>query len=367
MGMSREVSKRSFLGKLASDLASVGVPEDTTAEVVPGQANDSESDPELHVDAGEFLKDPHGWVDQLAEQQWLCLDDPAEHVDRLLGEKALQRVPRLVLGKADLGDDGVIELVELIGDGELVGLGLPRNKVSGEGLAAIQSAPFFANLVELDLNWNDIDAEAVEQLTAIDSCKLRSLDISANDFEEEGARLIAEWAVAKQFQVLRLGYSIIADEGTIALADSPYLKNLEVLDLAGSRIGAEGAIALIESRNITKKTMLYLDNLVAKLKYLGPNYRNAIPRPQREQLVQKFGEKVVLDFYLGESLEASCRTIIDIALSGLGDEPNDYENQPGRGEPGVIDMSGNVEETEDEEDFEDEDDFEEDAYEDEDE
>jgi hypothetical protein len=291
---------------------------------------------ELVVTAADFLNDPRHWVLKLGRDQWLVITEATEHAAKVVGCRPLAEVSKLSLTEAEIGDAGVEQLVELMAESRLTGLKLGTNKIGSAGLVSLVESPLGRRLTDLDLYWNDIDADGIERLVSLGQCQLRKLNISANDYGIPGARLLSRWPVIGQLHELDVGYSEIGDEGAAALARSPHIAGLKRLDLAGSGIRAGGAEALVSSRQLRPVTELYLDNYIAKLGFLGPDYRNYVPRPWRQKLYDRFEEQLVLDFYLGAELEQSLNNLIDVIQRRIGRGTHDYSDAPDPSEPGIV-------------------------------
>ena len=119
------------------------------------------------------------------------------------------------------------------------------------GVMVLLDFPFVSELETLDLRNNDLNDEAVIALSQSEKLKsLVSLDLSKNNISDAGAQALAGSKNFERLKKLNLNFNRIGDEGARAIAESPRLANLESLKLGQNKIGTEGARALNESENL---------------------------------------------------------------------------------------------------------------------
>jgi hypothetical protein len=160
----------------------------------------------------------------------------------------------LSLAHNDMGAGGVVQLVQSSGWGaQLTELDLRGNRVDAEAAAALAAAPFYA-LVDLDLSHNpDMGAGGAVALASADWMHggeggppaLKHLDLSFCSLGNGGAAALAGSGCAAGLRSLSLcGNGIRGDVGGVTLAGAMQWRQLTELDLSHNPLGNGGMAAL---------------------------------------------------------------------------------------------------------------------------
>lgn len=118
-------------------------------------------------------------------------------------------------------------------------------------------------LTHLDLSQTGLSyLNIIELCSALDSNTiLTSLDVSGNDIDNAGAKLLAARTTLKS---LKVSYSLLEGDGVLALAANTQLRSL---DVSHSRINSADAQALAANQTLTSLNVsaTHIDDAVAKL------------------------------------------------------------------------------------------------------
>lgn len=243
------------------------------------------------------------------------LDDSAARL--LARASSLPSLRELRLNdNGQLTSDGLIALAESPALSGLELLDVSANDIGPTGVAAAVRSPYLDRLRSLVVHSNRIGDAGAEALAASDvfarmtaregkallvRCgigpagaralarspggeAIRELDLTGNEFADDGTRALAESECLPNLRRLKLISNRMADAGARALAFSPLMAGLDFLDVSSNRITRRGIDALWSARKDFRTVLEYADNLVA-------------PDPE-ERLRELFGDlplRVILD------------------------------------------------------------------------
>lgn len=137
-----------------------------------------------------------------------------------------------------------------------------------------------AEVTELHLHDNCLEAPGMRALLAAPWPRLASLHISDSDSTADIARIITEAELPALRELWFLGYieATLGDEGCRVLAESPALADIEHLALINCAIGPAGAAALAASTRPNRLRALNLGVGNYTLNRIGPHGAKAIAR-----------------------------------------------------------------------------------------
>lgn len=198
----------------------------------------------------------------------------------------LGRLTRLELRANRLGPGGAEALAGTERLTALQRLGLAENDLGASRLHTLSRAPELLNVPMLDLSANGLTAAGLKALLATppggtrpqdraDSAGVRDLDLSHNEFGDDGARALAAAPHLSAVATLRLVGCGITDEGVRALAAAPHLGRLTHLDLSRNPFGDVGSRAFLEATHFTRLCRLIVSPI-------------GVSRPMQRALEAKF-------------------------------------------------------------------------------
>lgn len=196
------------------------------------------------------------------------------------GVEALSQSPNLMsVTKLDLSANAIADsgAIALAGSQYVSSLKyLHLNMMSGpgvgpEGVRALSTSEKLCNLEELFVDGrgyhyrivaertinSSIPNSAIEVARSPFLTRLKSLELSHQDFGDEGMIELANSPVLRNVTRLSVQGNYLTDAGAIALANSPYLKQVTELNLSHNQFGEIGAMALINSPILAEKANVF--------------------------------------------------------------------------------------------------------------
>jgi Ran GTPase-activating protein (RanGAP) involved in mRNA processing and transport len=227
-------------------------------------------------------------------------DDGAESLSLILREKRCKTLKSLMLGYCDIGDDGVLSIMD----------GIQGYKTN------------FGGLEELDLRGNTIGFQGTLAISRVlsslsfhkSSVSLMVLDLRDNNIRDEGTELIAE-ALAKPDHpliYLNLSGNNISDQGARYLANAlTWNDSIQRLVLSRNAIEDNGAEDLLDALEYND-TLYYLD--------LSQNTINRRVRVEISDILEanRLGERIKLERQpSNDDSHCSTRSFEGGSISGL--------------------------------------------------
>lgn len=163
-----------------------------------------------------------------------------ERLNHLLESRHLRRLTRLVLCGQQLGDQGLLRLVDRGPTilPSLESLAVEGDSVSSEGLRAFAESRWAARMKEVSFADNPLGLEGTLALVESRSPGvLEKLSLGGCQVGNAGAAAIANCARFRSLESLSLPRNRITLSGVNALLKSKHLEGLSALDLSGNFIG----------------------------------------------------------------------------------------------------------------------------------
>jgi uncharacterized protein (TIGR02996 family) len=148
---------------------------------------------------------------------------------------------------------------------QITAIDLSANRLAAEHIATLRHAPWLAQISDLNLQFNALRDEGVQQLVEAEMPRLRGLRLGINQIGPPGAQALASWPTLANVEQLSLRVNPLGDIGIEHLMASPLVGNLRKLDVASCRITARGATAIKNSRHLPALDEVLLSgNQIAK-------------------------------------------------------------------------------------------------------
>lgn len=141
---------------------------------------------------------------------------------------------------------------------QITSLDLGSNRLSAEEVAAVQRADWTSQIIDLNLQFNRLEDQGVEQLTAIQWPKLTRLNLGANRLGPDAMQSLAIWPSLSQITALQLNVNRTGSVGLRHFVQSPNLSNLIALELASNEIATDGIGLLSGCKSLTSLQRLNL-------------------------------------------------------------------------------------------------------------
>lgn len=141
---------------------------------------------------------------------------------------------------------------------QITSLDLTSNRLTAEHMAILGAAPWWSQIRELSLQFNQLGDAGTRRLAQFAFGRLRVLQLGANRIGPEGVRAIARSATLADLTQLGLNVNQAGDLGVRFLAREAVLSKLAVLDLSANAIGEEGAVELARSTRLPALRQLSL-------------------------------------------------------------------------------------------------------------
>jgi hypothetical protein len=130
-------------------------------------------------------------------------------------------------------------------------------------------------VTELIVSFNLLSSKAFEILNSLPFPYLRKLDLTGNEFKDEGLSIVSICNTLSSLEVLELSYNAITDQGIKALTNSSNFPHLKELNIRRNEITDEGIRLLAESELGKQLEMVWLDyNLTTNLTPLRSLFKN---------------------------------------------------------------------------------------------
>jgi len=202
-----------------------------------------------------------------------------EMLQEMKNAPIMKRLTRLDLNSMRLPSSELAPLLRSEHLESLTELHLVRDGLDDRVGTELFGSPVLSKLRRLKLNGNRFTPGSLRRLKKGMRSSLESLNLSENPIESEGLEILVAADVFPNLTALDLWGCGLADAGIEALVRAPWSSAIRVLDLTNNRISTKGAMALAASPN--------LENVVRiDLRY------NQIPIKYREQLTERFGDRV---------------------------------------------------------------------------
>jgi uncharacterized protein (TIGR02996 family) len=119
-------------------------------------------------------------------------------------------------------------------------LEIRRCDLSSQGLAELARGPLLGGLEVLDLSLNEFGDEGLRAITEARWTAPRALILDACELGDAGVKRLAAWPGLEQVRRLSIRHNAVGNAGLKALASSPYAGSLEALDV-GRNVPASAA------------------------------------------------------------------------------------------------------------------------------
>lgn len=173
------------------------------------------------------------------------LSDFRDDGARLLARwPALARLTKLDLALNDIGPAGIEALVNSPNAAGLRELRLSNNELGPRGARVVARSPLADRLTVLDLCANRIGSAGLSAVLAADWPALRTLGLTFNRIDPDGAARLADWPGLARIIRLELGGNPLGPDGVVALARSPHLSQIRSLNLTYTPLGFAGVRAM---------------------------------------------------------------------------------------------------------------------------
>lgn len=202
----------------------------------------------------------------------------------------------------------VNELIQLADPPRLKTLDLSGNRLSGEQITHLLTAPVLSFVANLDLSDNNLGAEAFGMMATARLPHMRSLHLQHTGPGVDGVRGLCQAGFLHELRSLTLGGNNLPSPVAGMLAESRAVANLRVLDLRENRLGDYGARVLANSPQLPKLALLDLSSneiedggaeALAESPHLGELvcldlHGNDISAQTAAELTNRFGDRVIL-------------------------------------------------------------------------
>lgn len=182
----------------------------------------------------------------------------SEHVLEMTGEEGFPCLEELNLSDNDLGDSGVIRVIEQGNFNSIRRLSLAGVGIEGEATKQFARLPALYGLEALRLDRNALYDQGVLALTCV-PWLLRSLSLERVGMSDQGMYALSDCSYMQCVEELKLGWNAFGDDGIEALSCSERLDQLKCLSLYGSRMTGNGLSALMSASFIESLERLELD------------------------------------------------------------------------------------------------------------
>ena len=172
----------------------------------------------------------------------------------------LKNLRILVLSDNRLSDSSIAEFLFSSHFAELVALNIGWNEAGSETAKALGKTTTFPNLKKLEMERSYVDENGIREFViGVLADKLEELDLSANKLNDEMIKILVQAPKWKSLKVFRVSQNRFGNEGAKALGESVSMSGLTHLYVGRNYFDSEGAQAIYES-----KTLKNLKTLVIK-------------------------------------------------------------------------------------------------------
>jgi uncharacterized protein (TIGR02996 family) len=175
------------------------------------------------------------------------------------GEELCQIAPALAtIELRELSVTTAADLATCRMPAQISSVDLSANRLGPEHMAHCWHAPWLAQIVTFNLQFNALRDEGVQQLVQAEMPALRELLLGINHIGPPGAQSLANWPTLAHIEQLSLRVNPLGDIGAEHLMSSPFIKSLSTLDLASCRLTTRGVRAVVNSKHQLPPTGLNL-------------------------------------------------------------------------------------------------------------
>lgn len=164
------------------------------------------------------------------------------------GEELCAIAPAVFCVELKRPQDALPQLAKAEFPAQVTELDLSANRLDAEAMSALNLASWTWQIEHLNLRFNQLADDGVQELVQGIWPRLKRLDLTANRIGPEGARTLANWQVLEQLTSLSLNVNAIGSIGAEVLAASQYASNLQDLELASNGMTPRGARALAQAQ-----------------------------------------------------------------------------------------------------------------------